>query len=162
MARKRKYRIIHEDFLGEYLALNFPPGSFRTNVPLGKVEEPERGGVSVEEKRMLRSAMGGRADAVVVHNHRVIIIECIIRHEPGSLEDLMKYKKLLRETPRYQKYSNYPIELWILTPLDMPWYEEFAEDLGIKVEKYKPAWVFEYLQSYPRRFQRGKLSSLEY
>ena len=159
---KRKYRIVHESYLAEFLGITFPPGTWRANVRLGKVRPPAPHELTPEERRMLKGAFGASADAIVILPDKVIIIEAMVRHEPGALEDLIKYKMLFRETEEFRSHWNKPIELWIITPLDLPFYEKLAEKMGIKVVKYKPSWILEYLHTYPRHFWRGKLSSVEY
>lgn len=159
---KRPYRIVHEGYLAEWLGMNFPPGTWRANVRLGKVRPPAPHELTPEERRLLLGAMGASADAIVILPDRVIIIEAMVRHEPGALEDLIKYKMLFKETEEFKPHWNKPIELWILTPLDLPFYEKLAADMGIKIIKYKPSWILEYLNTYPRRYSRGKLSGLEY
>ena len=84
-----------------------------------------------------------------------------MRHEPGAGEDLLKYKTLFRETEEFREHWNKPIELIILTPLDVSAYERFYREMGIKVVNYRPLWILEYLGTYPPRFRRGKLSGLE-
>jgi len=159
---KRPYRIVHEGYLAEFLGITFPPGTWRANVRLGKVRQPAPHELLPGERRLIRGAFGASADAIVFLPDRIIIIEAMVRHEPGALEDLYKYRLLFRETEEFKKYANLPIELWLLTPLDLPFYEKLAEQMGVKVVKYKPAWVLEYLGTYPRRERRGKLSALEF
>ena len=82
----------------------------------------------------------------------------MVRHEPGAVEDLLKYKRLFYETEEFREHWHKPVELILLTPLDLPFYEKFAQEHGVKVVKYKPLWILEYLHTYPRRFWRGKIS----
>jgi len=158
---KRTYRIVHESYLAEWLAMNFPPGTWRTNVRLGKVIPPGRKKLLAPEERLLLYAFGASADAIVLLPDKVIIVEAMVRHEPGALEDLLKYKELFKMTEEFREHWHKPIELILLTPLDVPFYEKFAQKFGVKVVKYKPMWIIEYLHTYARRFWRGKLSSIK-
>ena len=157
----RKYRNVHESYLAEYLGITYPPGTWRTNVRLGKVRVPETEKLSPQEKRLLLGAFGASADAIVLLPDRVVIIEAMVRHEPGAGEDLLKYRMLFRETEEFKDYWNWPIELVILTPLDITTYERVYRELGVKVVNYRPPWILEYLGTYPPRYGRGKLSGLE-
>jgi len=159
---KRKYRIVHESYLIEYLGITYPPGTWKTNVPLGKLKPIAGRALSEGELRYVSKPFVANADAVVVLKDKIVIIEAMVRHEPGALEDLIKYELLLRETPDYQQYSHLPIEKVLLTPLDLPFYSKLAARMGIKVVKYSPTWIWEYLHSYPRKEWRGKLSSVEF
>jgi len=77
----RKYRIVHERMLLEFLTRMYPPGTWRTNVRLG-MPHPEiaRVAVTPEEQRMLLITLP-MADAVVLLPERVDIIECRVRPE---------------------------------------------------------------------------------
>ncbi|MHC1623140.1 MAG: hypothetical protein ACXQTR_00945 [Candidatus Methanospirareceae archaeon] len=157
----RKYRIVHESYLAEWLGITYPPGTWRTNVRLGRVKVPEAEKLSPQERRLLLGAFGASADAIVLLPDKVVIVEAMVRHEPGAGEDLLKYKMLFRETEEFKEHWNKPIELILLTPLDVSVYERFYREMGIKVVNYRPKWILEYLSTYPPRFRRGKLSGLE-
>jgi len=157
----RKYRIVHESYLTEWLGITYPPGTWITNVRLGKVKPPATERLTPEEQRLLIGAFGASADAIVLLPDKVVIVEVMIRHEPGAGEDLLKYKMLFKETEEFREHWDKPIELIIVTPLDVSVYERFYRELGIKVVNYRPAWIIEYLNTYPVRFRRGKLSGLE-
>jgi len=157
----RKYRIVHESYLTEWLGITYPPGTWITNVRLGKVKPPATERLTPEEQRLLIGAFGASADAIVLLPDKVVIVEVMIRHEPGAGEDLLKYKMLFKETEEFREHWDKPIELIIVTPLDVSVYERLYRELGIKVVNYRPAWIIEYLNTYPVRFRRGKLSGLE-
>ena len=160
MAQKRRYRIVHEDYLIEWLGSSFPPGTWRTNVRLGdKLIAKDNQALTWEERQALMP-FGACADAVIVHKGEVAIVEAMVRHEPGSAEDLLKYKALLPYTSGYEWTKDKPIRLIILTPLELGWYEKFYNSLGIEVVHYAPLWVQEYIHMYPRRWWRGALQSL--
>ncbi|MHC1630762.1 MAG: hypothetical protein ACXQT4_00430, partial [Methanotrichaceae archaeon] len=94
----RKYRIVHESYLTEWLGITYPPGTWITNVRLGKVKPPATERLTPEEQRLLIGAFGASADAIVLLPDKVVIVEVMIRHEPGAGEDLLKYKMLFKET----------------------------------------------------------------
>jgi hypothetical protein len=158
---RRAYRQVHEVYLIEWLGFMFPPGSWRTNVMLGDKLIAPTLPVDELEKRYITKPLAASADAIVFLPEKIVIVEAMVRHEPGAGEDLLKYKHLFPQTTGMEKYKGLPIELVILTPLELGWYENFYNSLGIKVVHYSPAWIWEYLGSYPRREWRGKLSSLK-
>jgi len=160
MAR-RKYRIVHESYLVEWLGINYPAGTWSTNIRLGKIKSLEERKLMPEEERLLIGAFGAQADAIVLLPDRVVIVEAMVRHEPGTAEDLLKYEMLFRETEEFKEHWHKPIEKIIVTPLDVGMYLAFYEKMGIKVVKYAPLWIQEYLSTYPPRFRRGKLSALK-
>ena len=156
----RRYRQVHESYLTEWLGMNFPPGTWRTNVTVGKIVTPPGVSLTPEEYANLRETFGAQADAIVFLPNEVIIVEAMVRHEPGVLEDLLKYKRLFLKDDTFDRYHTLPIRLVILTPLDLGEYEKMAKDMGIEVVRYNPVWIQEYLATYPRRFGRGKTSSV--
>jgi hypothetical protein len=156
---KRRYRIVHESYLAEFLGLNFPPGTWRTNVRLGRVKVPEGASLSPEEERLLKGAFAGSADAIVFLEDEVIIIEAMVRHEPGSVEDLLRYKRLFLSDPEFREHWGKRIRLMLVTPLELGEWAKFAEEQGIEIVRYAPPWIMEYIYSYPRREWRGKGSS---
>jgi len=159
---KRKYRIVHESYLAEWLGITFPPGTWRTNVRLGKVKSPEERKLGIEEQRLLLGAFGASADAIVLLPEKVVIVEAMVRHEPGAGEDLLKYEMLFKETLEFHDFWDKPIEKIIVTPLDVSAYERVYKAMGVKVVNYRPVWILEYLGTYPARFRGGKLSGLEW
>jgi len=84
-------------------------------VRLGKPKEPERRELTPEERRMLLGAFGAIADAIVLLPTKVVIVEAMVRHEPGSAEDLLKYRWLFKETEEFKEHWQKPIELVIVT-----------------------------------------------
>lgn len=158
---RRRYRIVHESYLVEWLGLNFPPGSWRTNVRLGKVKVPPGAVLTPEEERYLRGAFAASADAIVFLENEVLIVEAMVRHEPGAVEDLLKYKRLFLSDPAFKEHWGKRIRLVLLTPLELGEYEKFAKEHGIEVVKYTPPWILEYLHSYPRSFWRARGYSTE-
>jgi len=137
MARRR-YRIVHESYLVEWLGFTYPAGTWRTNVRLGAPKRPPHEKRIPEVERLLLGAFGGSVDAIVFLADKIILVEAMVRHEPGSIEDLKKYKKLFLQTEEFRQHWDKPIELVLVTPLDMPFYEELCKDEGIRVEKYRP------------------------
>jgi hypothetical protein len=153
---KRRYRIVHEPYLIEWLSLNFPPGTWRTNVTLGKVKVPERAAITPEEYAMLRETFGGQADAIIFLEDKTIIVEAMVRHEPGSVEDLLRYKQLLLTDPEFKDRWSLPVRLVLLTPLELGERAKFAAEQGVEVIHYRPPWIWEYIHSYPKRWRRAR------
>jgi len=141
--------------------MNFPPGTWRTNVTLGRVKVPPGAALTPEEYAYIRESFGAQADAIVFLPDEVIIVEAMIRHEPGAVEDLLRYKDLFLTDETFKEHWRKRIRLLLLTPLELGEYEEFARRRGIEVVRYSPPWVWEYLYTYPRRFRRGKGYSTE-
>ena len=160
MRPTRKYRIVHEPYLIEYLMGTYPPFSWETNVRLG-VPHPELVELAItpEEERMLK-LWTASCDAVVILPEEVHLIECFIRIIPGKLEALGIYERLFKITPRYEKHWGKKIVKILLTPIDSPFHEAMAAELGIRVVKYRPPWIEQYIGTLAKRHQRGFLSEV--
>ena len=57
------------------------------------------------------------ADAIVVHDGKILIIEAKLRPEPGAIGQLEMYERLFRATPEFYTYQNWPVQLVLLTPV---------------------------------------------
>ena len=140
----RKYRIVHERMLLEYLLKTYPPGSWRTNVRLG-MPHPEvaRVALTPEEQRMLVITLP-MADAVVLLRDQVHILECVVRPEWWKITQLKVYGRLFPMTEEYRPHWEKPIRLVLLTAILNPFMEWLARDEGVEVVRYRPIWIDTY------------------
>jgi len=150
----RKYTIVHEQYLLEWLMKNYPAGSWKTNVRLGAVspELVERT-VTDSERRALK-LWTFQADAVVFLPDKIVIVEALVRPEWWKIEQLIEYERAFRSTPEYAKFADLPIEKVLLTTVDSPYHRAMAEERGIRVVLYQPAWLETYMQQYGIRRRR--------
>ena len=76
------------------------------------------------------------ADAIVISEGAVLIIESKLRADPGALGQLELYKKLFVNTPEFSQYANWPIQLVLLcavTDLNMV---ELCSEKGVTFEVF--------------------------
>lgn len=156
---KRKYRIVAEEYLTEWLALNFPPGSWKTSVSLGDVQVPDYWTLTPEEKKFIKKPLRPVCDAVIFYEGVVQLVEAKIREERGKLEQLLLYDYLFPKTPEMEQHWDKPRKKILLTPKDQGNYAKFLEYYGIEIVYYAPPWIKEYLGSIDRRYRRGTGSS---
>ena len=150
----RKYRIVHEQYLVEWLMRNYPIGSWRTNVRLGvPSEELIKATISPEERRMLK-IYTAQADAIVLLPDKVVIIEALVRPEWWKILQLEEYAKLFRHTPEFRDHWHKPIEKVLLTTIESPFHRAMCEERGIRVVIYRPPWILEYMATLPGRKTR--------
>ena len=76
------------------------------------------------------------ADAIVLHDGRVKIIEAKLRPDPTAIGQLEFYKKLFRVTPEFSAYKNWPIDLVMLTARSDLQMIEHCSDKGIEFELF--------------------------
>jgi len=151
---RRPYTIVHEPYLVEWLSKNFPPGTWRTNVRLGKpsAELLERV-KSPEEARALK-LWTWQADAIVLLPEKVIIIEALVRPEWWKLLQLKEYEKAFKMTEEFREHWHKPIELVLLTTIDSPVHRAMAAEMGVRYVIYRPEWIEPYLARYGIRHRR--------
>ena len=158
---KRKYRPVAEMYITEWLGITYPPGTWRTNVPLGQAVYPEERHLTPAEIRFITKPLRPVADAVVLLEREVHIIEAKIRDERGKIEQLLIYRWLFPKTPEFKEHWHKRIRTILLTPKDQGQFEEFLKMYDIEVVYYRPAWILEYLGTLPRRQRRGTYYSVK-
>ena len=150
----RRYTIVHEQYLLEWLMKNYPAGTWRTNVRLGAVSKEllERT-VTPEERRALK-LWTFQADAVVLLPDKVVIVEALVRPEWWKMLQLEEYERAFKNTPEFKEHWDKPIEKVLLTTIDSPYHRAMAHEKGIRVVLYQPPWIVPYMQRYGIRRRR--------
>jgi len=159
---QRKYRIVAESYLTEWLGITYPPGTWRTNVSLGEVTTPETVKLTPEERRYITKPLRPVCDAVVLLPDEVHLVEAKIREERGKVEQLLVYEYQFPRTPEFKAHWKKKIRKILLTPKDQGEFENFLQKYGIDVVYYRPAWIEEYLGSLDRRYRRGTGYSIKF
>lgn len=86
------------------------------------------------------------ADAVVVTNDRIILVEGELRRPITALGEMVTYRDLIRQTPELAPYRDLPIEMHLVTPREDPDLIRTATEHGVKVVIFKPLWALDYLR----------------
>lgn len=115
--------ISEHDLLERYLAAEFPNSKTFTNVPLGEIDDWKH----ERMKRVTRK----RADAVVIKDDKIFIIEAKLKPKPEGIGQLLVYQKILFDTPKFSSYKDLPIILIYLTTRSDPDIEEVCYHHGI-------------------------------
>ena len=150
----RKYRVVHEQYLMEWLMKTYPPGTWQTNVRLGAPSEELLSRIRTpEEARALKPWMA-QADAVVILSDKVVIVEALVRPEWWKIFQLHQYAKLFKHTPEFAEHWHKPLELVLLTTQDSPFHLKMAAEYGVRVVIYRPPWLEPYMASLRPRTRR--------
>ena len=150
----RRYTIVHEQYLLEWLVKNYPPGTWKTNVRLGAVSPELIERTTNESERRALKIWAFQADAVVFLEDKIVIVEALVRPEWWKLLQLEEYERAFRSTPEFARYADWPIEKVLLTTIDSPYHRAMAEERGIRVVLYQPPWILPYMQRYGIRRRR--------
>jgi len=76
------------------------------------------------------------ADAIVIKDGVVYIVEAKVRPEPGVISQLELYKKLFYQTPEFEQYKLWPVEMIILSSVVDLNMVELASEKGILFEVF--------------------------
>ena len=154
----KSYRITHEPYLTEYLVRNYPLRTWRVNVRVGPVN-PELV-KDIVEPRYRRAAMVtvGSVDAIVELPDKTILVEAMIRDEPGKIQMLKMYRNYYLTDPAYAERRTLPIELMLLSPIYNPMIKHLCTTEGIRYVFYRPVWIETYLTTLPPRISSPRLA----
>lgn len=151
MGQQRERRLI-----SEYIAEKFPKEQVIMGCPLGPA--PEKLVATLGPRKALRMVRGIRpeVDALVISDHKLIMVEAKIRAWVDGISKLPLYKSLVATTPELEQYWGYDIEM----RLCFPWHEETIEaaanNLGVILDVFHKPWIDEYIE------ELGKYWSREY
>jgi len=153
--QKREWQPREMQMLSEWLA-KFQSGKrYLTRVRLGspKTEIP-RPEMTPEERAMI-GAWRRWADAIILENNKVTIIESALRLDPGKISQLELYAMLFPQTPEFRAWAGLPLELALLYAIPDSATIMMAREKGIKCIEYRPLWLDQYLEILQPRERRG-------
>jgi len=126
-----------------------------TRVRLGSPRpEVPRPDMSPEELAMIGSWRRW-ADAIILENDKVTIVEAAIRPEPGDISKLQLYARLFPHTPEFEAWRALPVELILLYAIEDPAVVLLAREAKIRAIEYKPTWLPSYMEILMPRERRA-------
>jgi len=96
------------------------------------------GVVPTHEMSRMHSVLLRWADAIVINDGQVLIIEAKLRPNPSAFGQLDLYAKLFRVTPEFSAYASWPIRKQFLTTFPDLALGELASDKGVDYIIYPP------------------------
>jgi len=152
---KRSWQPREMQMLNEWLAKNYPKALVMTRVRLGAPPvEPGRGDLGPGEIRMI-GVWRRWADAIVITDNKILLIEAAIRPNPGKIAQLELYEMLIPQTPELAPWRDLPIEKILLYAIEDPATIWLARQKGIRAIYYAPPWLDSYLELLYPRERRG-------
>lgn len=148
------------NMIAEWLGKTFPDVEYRTMVRLGRIQPrlPD-GTYTVEEERML-GVHRRFADAIAILPDRLLLIEAVMRCDPGKLTVLELYEMLLPNTPELQQFSELPIQKVLLYAIEDPVVCELARRKEILAVHYVPTFFERWMTTLKARHQRAPRTEL--
>jgi len=135
----------------EYIIERYPHAIHMTRVRLGALDQPRYQGRYAPEELRALGVLRRWADAIVITEKDMVLIETKIRPTPGVVSQLEVYGELVPHTPELHQYRDRRLRLELVFAIQDPVVTEYAEKRGIRVVHFCPEWVIEYLDElYPR------------
>jgi len=130
---RRKRRRVEQRLVWEWVKKNFPdrPQWFRQRV--GKA-------VFVGDEKLYQ-VLRRWADAIILDDKEIVIVEGKLRPKPEAIAELLLYKSLFPETPEFKVYKDLPIRMIMLTTMLDKAVKALAKQHKIEYVIYAPAWV---------------------
>jgi len=141
--------------LSEWLAKTQTGKRYMTRVRLGSPKsEVPRADMTPEERAMIGSWRRW-ADAIILEDETVTIVESAIRPDPGKISQLELYRMLFPQTPELLAWHGCKVDLLLLYAIEDPATVHLAREKGIRAVEYKPLWLDKYLEILQPRERRG-------
>ena len=152
---KRRWQPREMQMLSEWLAKTQSGKRWMTRVRLGSPRsEVPLPTMSIEERSMI-GVWRRWADAIILEDNKVTIVESAIRPQPGKISQLELYKMLFPLTPELEPWNKLEIDMILLYAIEDPATIALARQKGIRCIEYKPLWLDSYLQILMPRERRG-------
>lgn len=132
--------------VSEYVARFYAGFESRFHVHLGSVPPRIAGRFASDQTKRLVGVFRRWADALIVMDDRLVLIEAKILPQPGVISQLLLYRDLLPKTPELSDVSQLPIEMLLLCAVEDRLISDMARNQGIRVVIFYPTWIDEYLQ----------------
>ena len=120
-------------FVNQYLAENYGDKHTQTRVWLG----PMPPGREAREYMVV----GRWADIIVFEPHQITIIEAKLEPKGDAIGQLILYKQMFGQTPRFQQYWDRQLKLVLLTTRVDLHVKDLAEAHNIEYVVFRPDWI---------------------
>jgi hypothetical protein len=147
-AYQQRERLLVQQFVFE----RYPHAIKFFNMRMGNLLPFFEGKVQSVENADMIKVWRKFADAVVVTENEIIVIEAKIVARVETIGQLEMYGKLVEETPELQRFLPKKVRLVLVAVVVDPYLVREAEAKGIEVVLYRPDWAVEYAEE---RLQGG-------
>lgn len=143
---KRRWEPREQRLVSEFIAFAYPDNESRTHVHLGSTPPRLLGRFTTDQDKNLLGVFRRWADALIFLDDLVVLIEGKILPQPGVISQLKLYAELIPRTPELREHHKKPIEKTLVCAIEDVMISDLARREGIRVIKFIPAWINDYLK----------------
>lgn len=154
-APARAMRFWEEEMLGEYLAARHPRDRVLGRVRLGPLTpEHQDPTLTAEELKLLGNSFRRWADAVVVTDAELLVVEAALIPDPRDISLLETYLLLVGVTPELAAWHARPRRGLLVWAVDDAFSRDLAVRHGLAVDIFRPSNWSEWIHSKRERENR--------
>ena len=146
------------ELLREWAGVRYPGAPLWEQVRLGPTSAKVSGVTILPALEAMLRVELWYADGIILLPNEVLCIEAKVKASPGAIGQVLFYLRLMLSTPEVQPYLAIPFVPVVLFAEDDATVNQFARQMGVRVELYTPPWIQEYLTRVQFR-TRGTASS---
>ncbi len=140
--------------ISEWVAKTFPDVKYQTNVRLGVIQPRLPSGTYSADEAKALGLWRRRIDALVYLPDRLLLIEAVLRADPGKISILKLYERLVPLTPELAEYRALPIQKILLYAIEDPALNVLAKEEGILPIQYVPTFFEQWFNKLRQRDKR--------
>lgn len=141
--------------VSSYIAWAYPDDRVMVRVRLGAIEPLLGQDTMTAAELAMVGSFRRWADAIVIQDNQLILIEGAIRPSLGDISQLEGYKMLMPLTPELDQWKTLPIRMELVAAIEDPVVSAMAINRGIHFIMYTTPETDEYLASILPRFARA-------
>jgi len=134
------------DFLNEYLASRYRGEMIFSRLRLGTVPATAIPPTADIWERKVWGNIRFWADAVVVTDQKLILIEAKIKPSPGVLGQIEIYRRLLPQTPELKPFFPRDVEAQLVYCIEFPLIVALAREKGIRAIQFPYSRLREWME----------------
>lgn len=144
MARKWEPRELR--LVSEYLAAKYPRARTFQRMRVGEIHPSLQPESLLEAERRLVGVFRRWADAIVITDSTLVVIEASIYPDLGDISKVKAYARLAPYTPELQEWAHLSVQCEIVTCIRDPFIEQLCKENGIRPIIFRPPWIDAYLE----------------
>lgn len=156
----RKWTPWEQSMIGEWVSQTFGDVEWRTNVRLGRIQPRAPDGTYSPDELRALGVWRRFVDAVVILPDRLLLVEAVMRADPGKLSQLKLYELLLPQTPELEEHLQLPVQKVLLYCIEDPAVTALARLDDILPVRFVPSCFDAWWQTLRPRDKRAPVNTL--